>query len=81
MTTPAAEIRRWVRARRAAEERELAEQSETRGSPGRSLRAALSLIALARARHGWPLPVDPESAEDDARAYARWARLRQLARR
>jgi len=81
MTRIDAELRRWVRARRAGEERELAELIGRPGSPGRSLRGALSLIALARARHGWPLPVDREAAEEDARAYERWARLRQLARR
>jgi hypothetical protein len=74
------ELRRWVRSRRAAEERELYEARATRREPGASLRAALSLIALARARHGWPLPADPHDEAQDLLAYQRWARLRRRAR-
>jgi hypothetical protein len=75
------ELRRWVRSRRAAEERELSEARATVRPPGEALRAALSLVALARARHGWPLPADPHDEEEDMLAYDRWARLRRLARR
>jgi hypothetical protein len=75
------ELRHWVRSRRAAEERELREAQTTLRSPRASLRAALSLIALARARHGWPLPVDWSAEDEDVRAYERWARLRRVARR
>jgi hypothetical protein len=75
------ELRRWVHSRRAAEERELSEARTTVRPPDAALRAALSLIALARARHGWPLPADPRDEEEDMLAYDRWARLRRLARR
>ena len=51
-----------------------------RREPAASLRAALSLIALARARHGWPLPVDAHDEAQDLLAYERWARLRRQAR-
>jgi hypothetical protein len=74
------DLRRWIRSRRAAEERELCE-ARTPRSPDASLRAALGLIALAGMRHGWPLPVEPGAEAEDARAYERWARLRRLARR
>jgi len=68
-----------VRSRRAAEELELDAAPATRREPDASLRAALSLIALARARHGWPLPADPHEEAQDLLAYERWARLRRLA--
>src|SRR5262247_2920835 len=68
------ELRRWIRSRRAAEERELEAAGTTRREPGASLRAALSIIALARARHGWPLPADPHDEAQDLLAYERWAR-------
>ncbi len=75
------DLRRWVRSQRAAEERELSEARAAVRPPAAALRAALSLIALARARHGWPLPADPHDEEEDMIAYDRWARLRRLARR
>src|SRR5262249_22466163 len=65
------ELRRWVRSRRAAEEREQYETLAARREPGASLRAALSLIALARARHGW-------LANRSARPGTRPAGLRAL---
>jgi hypothetical protein len=74
------EIRRWILSRRAAEERELDTVPATRRDSNASLRAALSLIALARARHGWPLPAEPHDEAEDLRAYERWARLRRLVR-
>jgi hypothetical protein len=77
----AEELRRWIHGRRAAEERELREIVDESLTPSRSLAAALSLIALARSRHGWPFPTDPSTAEEEGRAWEAWARLRRSAHR
>jgi hypothetical protein len=77
MGTARADIRRWIASRRAAEARELAEAASVPADPLGSFRRAQSLIALARRRHGWPLPVDPAAAAEDERGWERWARLRR----
>jgi hypothetical protein len=74
------ELRRWVANHRAAERREHAEQTNVARDPAHALAAALRLIAIARARHGWPLPTDQHAAAEDERAWAAWARLRRTAR-
>jgi hypothetical protein len=74
------ELRRWVDDRRAAERREHACALGVVPDPSRALAAALRLIAIARARHGWPLPTDPHAAAEDERAWTAWARLRRAAR-
>jgi len=53
-----------------------------RGSPpdpARSFARAMSLIAFAASRNGWPLPTGPEEAADDLAFHDVWARLRRNA--
>jgi len=69
-------LREWRDARRAAEAREQAERRTTHSSPSDSLRQAVQLIAFASRLHGWPLPDDPRSLDEDQMAYTRWGRLR-----
>jgi hypothetical protein len=66
--------------RRAAAAREVEAAGMERRSPSAALRAALSLVQVAGACHGWPLSVDPRDDAEDLRAYERWARLRRSAR-
>jgi hypothetical protein len=50
------ELRRWLRGRRLAEERERSEARESHPDPATAIQQALRLIAFAAQRHGWPLP-------------------------
>ena len=50
------DLRRWVRTRRAAAERERDEASLTGASPESAIAGALALIALVGDLHGWPPP-------------------------
>ena len=72
-------LRQWLNARRAAEAREQAELRDAHVSPAESLR--LQLITFASRLHGWPLPDDPRSLQEDQLAYTRWGRLRAAWRR
>ena len=69
-------IRRWVENHRAAQRREL-EEIDRSASLSRSIAAALSLIALAGKRHGWPVPPDPVEEREDERVRRVWERLRE----
>ena len=69
-------LRAWLDTRRAAERRE---REEVRGSPlpaQESFRRAMRLIVLSSELHGWPLPEDEHSREEDREGYRRWSRLR-----
>ena len=76
MDTSGENIRRWIKSRRAAEQRERDGRAEDIPSPAGSVARALSLITLAASVHGWPLPSDPVSTREDVQAYERWVRLR-----
>ena len=72
----ASDIRRWVAAHRAAEERERAEMRAAGPRPAEAIARALGLIAMAGRLHGWPVPEDDVSRREDALMYERWASLR-----
>src|SRR5262245_52301233 len=67
------DLRRWVANHRAAERREQSEEAGRTPDPSQALVAALRLIAIARERHGWPLPSDPSAVAEDERTWATWA--------
>jgi hypothetical protein len=73
--TPA-DIRRWVEQRRGAQRREEEELAGKVPPPEQAFARGLRLIALAGRLHGWPLPEDEASRQQDREGYARWARLR-----
>lgn len=73
MTAPA-DLVAWVARRRRAAARELDEQRRYRPSPAESFDHALSLIAFAAARHGWPLA---QSDDDELAFHQVWSRLRR----
>ena len=71
----AADVKRWVESRRAAELRE--RQADLAPlSPASAIAAAFSLIALAGRLHGAPWPEDARSRAEDDRVRRQWARLR-----
>jgi hypothetical protein len=74
-------LRQWLYARRAAEARERAEWRNRRASPAAALHQALQLVTFASRLHGWPLPDDPRSLDEDELGYIRWERLRAAWRR
>jgi hypothetical protein len=76
----AADLRRWALTRRAAAREEALLAAAERPTPAEAMDRALELIDLAADLHGWPLPQDPTSEEEDLIAYNRWAKLRQRAR-
>ena len=71
------DIRRWVRQRELAAQREQDELRAGNPAPGEVFERGLRMIALAGRLHGWPLPEDPLDVEQDREAYLRWARLRR----
>ena len=75
MASSAADLRRWAHARREAEAREADERARERPTAQESFERAARLIDLARARHGWPLPIDVGAVAEDERMYERWAHL------
>jgi hypothetical protein len=72
----AAEFRRWMVGRAAAERREHDERAGRPLSAAESWRQATALIALSARRHGWPLPADDLDWAEDLQCYRTWARLR-----
>jgi hypothetical protein len=77
----AADIRRWVEQRRLAARREEDEERGNPPPPEEAFARGLRMIALAAQLHGWPLPEDDSTRQQDLEAYARWARLRVRLRR
>jgi hypothetical protein len=73
---PAA-MRQWVCDRRAAEARERASAADAWGPPEQVVAAALALVRLGGALHGWPAEDDPVTKREDLEAWSRFARLRR----
>lgn len=69
-------LRAWLDARHAAEMREREEIRTAPLSAQASYRSALRLIAFSSEIHGWPLPEDERSLDEDRAGYDRWSRLR-----
>jgi hypothetical protein len=69
-------LRAWLDARRAAAMREREEACSSPLPAAESLRCAMRLIALSSELHGWPLPEDEHSLDEDWAGYERWSRLR-----
>lgn len=68
------DLRRWVEARRATDERG---RRETRpAGPVESWQQALSLIALVGRMVGWPVAPDEVRRREDSSAGQAWMRLR-----
>ena len=76
MSVDAEELKRWVAARRAAEDRELAEVGENPPSVREAVAAALALVALCGRLIGWPVPEDAVRARENEQARQSWATLR-----
>jgi hypothetical protein len=74
------DVRRWVGARQAAEQRERLSASAT-PEPAVAWRQALSLFALVGRMVGWPIEPDPLRRREDAAAAEAWRRLRAAHRR
>lgn len=77
MAATPADLRKWVRQRRQAETRELAEMRDRAPDPAAALARGLSLMAYAETFAGGES--EPLSSED-LRAYQCWARLRNALR-
>jgi hypothetical protein len=70
------DLLRWVESRRAAEQREKLEARQAGPDPSGAIRSALALVALTKRLHGWPVPEDPVTLQQDALARERWDRVR-----
>ncbi len=77
MEMTAESLRIWLEARRGAEERERDESRRERRTPAEAFEQALQLIAFTSRIHGWPIPDDPLSLEQDRIGYERWESLRK----
>jgi len=75
-TMPPEDLRRWVGNQRAAQER-VRESAREAGFVQDPIQAALDLIELASALHGWPVPEDEVRQREDEHAREAWARLRE----
>jgi hypothetical protein len=74
-------IGRWLRRWEAVADVERSEAVEDELSPSDSLSRALDLIAFVAELHGWPLPGDVVSREEEAAVRESWAKLRHHYRR
>ena len=75
LMTPA-DIRRWVQAHRAAEERERDELRRHPTSSAEAIQSALALVALTGRLHGWPPPEDDYTRREHFARIRCWDRLR-----
>ena len=81
MSMSAADARRWVADKRAAEARERAEAREHPPTAAWAIQSALALVALAGRFAEQPAREFPHEREDDLRAYECWSKLRAAAGR
>ncbi len=68
---------RFVENHRAVARREAEDLKHHPDSADKAIAAALALVAIYEALHGWPPPEDPVSTREDAEARERFARLRR----
>jgi hypothetical protein len=79
MSTPPADLRKWVQQRRLAEAREKYELRDNAPDPAKALARGLGLIEFATAATPVAAPAGGLTP-DDLLAYRRWARVRSALR-
>jgi hypothetical protein len=73
----AADLRRWIGARRAGARWEQAERRDRVPAPADAVAAGLDLIDFAAEVTGWPIPDDARQRADAEATRRIWRRLRE----